>query len=342
MAPKSKAVTPAAKSTPATTKPVEKTVNAPPQQAPTPVTETTALAQNVAQSPAPTGSMPAWLVKVTNEQAPRGYDKMDAADFILPRLVLAQSQTPEVLQKATNGYGIDVGDIFDNLSKTILCKAGESLLIIPVVLGKSRMYFGDYDKDEGVLCRSDDALTARKGGIGKDEGDQPTNDCAKCVFKEFDEEEGKPGCSIFYNIIVLLPAFEMGAYVWSNKHVNVKVAKRFLSTSRQLKTDMFAQKFELKSTQESNGKYTYQNYDFKGIGWVDRDQYITAEGFFKSLEGKTWTPNTDDIDEEVATPASTDGETVDGEVTNREPGSDDAPVNAKPAAPAAGAEEDAF
>lgn len=323
MAPSSKKTnTPAAK-------PTEKLVNPPPPTTPGNV-ETTALARNMEQAVAPTGAMPAWLAAKAGA-APRGYDQMDSADFILPRLVLAQSMTPEVANAKDNGLGIEVGDIFDNLTKQVLCKAGEDLEIIPVILGKSRMYFGDYDKDEGILCRADDAITARPNGIGKDEGDQPTRECAKCVFREFDEEEGKPACSIFYNIIVLLPAFGMTAYVWSNKHVNVKVAKRFLSTSRQLRTDMFAQRYALRSVTEKNSRYTFQNFEFKPLGWVTQDQYQQGERFFASLDGKTWSPSTEDMEREIPSPT-------------REPGSDDGDGDTTHAtAPAAAArEEDAF
>lgn len=306
---------------PSNKKTAEKNVNAPPPTTSGNV-ETTSLARNMEQQLAPTGAMPAWLAEKVGAAAPRGYDQMDAADFILPRLVLAQSMTPEVTNAKENGYGIEVGDIFDNLTKQVLAKAGEELEIIPIILGKSRMYFGDFDKGEGILCRADDAITSRPGGLGKDEGDQPTRECGKCVYREFDEEEGKPACSIFYNIIVLLPAYGMTAYVWSNKHVNVKVAKRFLSTSRQLRTDMFAQRYALKAITEKNSRYTYQNFDFKPLGWVTQEQYAHGERFFASLEGKTWTPNTEDMEREVRQPGDDDGPTTQNPASSPSPAED--------------------
>lgn len=311
----------------ATHKATEKVVNPAPPVVAAATATTTALAKNMQQGLAPTASMPAWLAKMVTEAVTpqRGFEEMDAADYILPRLVLAQSMTPEVVNAKANGLGIEVGDIFDNLTKMILCKNGETLEIIPVILGKSRMLFGDFNKGEKVLCRSDDALTSRKNGRGQDEGGVPTTDCTKCVNREFDEEKGKPMCSLLYNIIVLLPAFDLQAYVWSNKHVSVKVAKRFLSTARQMKTDMFAQRYELHSVVEKNDRFTYQNFEFKPLGWVAQDQYRAAEGFFSSLEGKTWAPNTEDIEKEVVSdrePGSDDGDdgpTVEGTATNVAP-----------------------
>lgn len=341
MAPSNKKAATAKAVTPAAAPSQEKVVNPPPPVNAAATAETTALAKNMESAPAALG-VPDWLAKEMGGAAPLGFDKMDAADFILPRLVLAQGQTPEVAQKNSNGYGIEVGDIFDNLTKQILCKAGEKLEVIPVILGKSRMYFGDFDKGEGVLCRADDALTSRKGGMGKDEGDQPTTDCMKCVFREFDEEDGAPACSVFYNIIVLLPAFGLPAYVWSNKHTGVKVAKRFLSTARAKGTDMFAQRYTLEAITESNDRFTFQNFTFSPVGWATKDQYLHAKKFFLSLEGKTWTPNTEDLDaaeggEAPAEPGSDAGE---GEVVD----STATPVVTKEAAtpPAAAEGEDAF
>lgn len=275
-----------------------KQVNAPPKQ--TEDVETTALAANVSSAQA--GAMvaataaPAWLQKHMQGNAPRGLDKMDNADIILPRLVLAQSQTPEVINGEENGYGITNGCLFDNLTKQVLAKPGEVLEIIPIILGKSRMYLQPFNEGGGILCRADDAVTARPGGIGKDEGNAPTNDCGTCVLKEFDEAKGKPECSLFYNVIVLLPSHGYAAYIWSTKHTGVKVVKRFLSTAKQVGVDLFALKFGLTTVTQKSDKFTWKNFDFKPLGFVDETEYARAEGFFKSLEGKSWTPDTTDIE----------------------------------------------
>lgn len=290
--------------------PAPKQVNAPPAAA-QPNVETTALAQNT--QPAQLASAaPAWLQKAMQGKAPRGFDKMDNADFIIPRIVLAQGLTPEVTEGKLNS-----GDMFDNLSKEVLAAKGTPLIIIPIILGKSRMYLGDFDKDEGILCRADDALTARPNGVGKDEGGEFTRDCVKCIHKEFDEETGKPACSLFYNIICLLPEYGMRAIVWSNKHTQVKVAKRFLSTAKMTGADMFALKFALTSKVEKSDKYTFNNFDFEPMGYVSEAEYNKAREFYEGLEGKTWTPDSHDIEAEreaANAPVPEDA---------REPGSDD-------------------
>lgn len=276
--------------------PQTKQTNAPAQTTAAPVTET-AITPADTQAKGLTSAAPAWLVQQMQGRKAAGLEQMDSADLIISRLVLAQSMSPEVTNADENGYGIDVGDIFDNLTKEVRAKAGDTLTIIPVVLGKSRIHFGDLDKDEGILCRSNDALTALPGGDGKDAGGQPTRDCAKCILKEFDDEaDGRPACSLFYNIIVLLPDFGMIPAVWSNKHTNVKVAKRFLSTAKLTGADLFAQKYTLKSVKEKNDKYTYQNFDFKPMGWVTEEEYRHARGFYDSLSEKTWAADTSDME----------------------------------------------
>lgn len=278
------------------TKPQQtKQVNAPPMATEAPVTQTAITPADVS---APSSLAPAWLQQEMKGRAPVGLERMEDSDLIISRLVLAQSMSPEVANAKTNGYGIELGDIFDNLSKDIRCKAEDGLEIIPIVLGISRLHFGDINKDEGVLCRSDDGLTARPGGDGIDEGGQPTTDCEKCVLKEFDEdaEDSRPACSKLYNILVLLPQFGMMPSVWSNKHTNVKVAKRFLSTAKLANVDLFAKKYIIRSITEKNDKHTYQNFDFKAVGWVSEQEYRAAKAFHASLTNKTWVADTSDLE----------------------------------------------
>lgn len=322
---------------PAPVKPAAKQVNAPPSTGATPAkVETTALAQN-AQPQQLASAAPAWLQKAMEGSKPRGFDKMDQADFIIPRIVLAQAMTPEVADGKVGN-----GDMFDNLSKEVLAATGSGLVVIPVILGKSRFYLGDMRKDEGILCRADDALTARPGGVGKNEGGEPTRSCVECIHKEFDEETGKPACSLFYNVICLLPEFGMRAVVWSCKHTQVKVMKRFLSTAKMTGADLFALKFSLTSVVEKSDKYTYNNFEFKSEGYVSEAEYRKAREFFEGLEGKTWAADSHDIEAEREASNAPAPE----EAAAREPGSDDGEVidttaTGKREVPAA-SEEDGF
>lgn len=283
--------------------PATKNVNAPQrsmpaqtQQQQTQVAEK-ALAKNL-DTALPISSAPAWLInKMRAAGGPRGMEVVDKRDLILPRLVLAQDTHDEVKARQE----IDTGDIFDNLSKMIYAKKGEALVIVPIVLAKSRINFPPIDSDDSIYCRSDDAITARPGGNGMDQGGNYTDDCDRCVRALFNEETGKPECTLFYNMIVMLPQFNYLTIVWSNKRTGVKPTRRFLSAAKQLGTDLWAQKYEIFAVQETHGKFTIQNFDFKPIGWVSQEEYQRAEMYYSSIEGKKWEPTEEELRKEVQT-----------------------------------------
>lgn len=293
-------------------KKAEKTVNAPPKVSaePIPQASSSAITKAVSAPSAILTGAPEWLQKAMAEgEGVRGLEVMDSTDLILPRLVLAQALHPEVQKEGL----FPAGTLFDNLTKEVLLAAPKpgqpppTLEIIPVVLGKSRIYFKPMKDGGGMLCRADDAILSRAGGAGRTKGDQPTRNCVECVFKDWTEENGqneKPKCSIFYGIIVLLPSRGMRPYVWSNKHTNVKGVKRFLSAAKQTGADFFAQKHALFTKLESNPQYSWFNFDFKPVGWVSQDEYKHGEQFYNSLKGKTWAADVSDLEEEVAAEGS--------------------------------------
>ena len=257
-------------------------VNAPARVTAAPVTQTTALARAATPtSMGPLATAPAWLREQMGNRAPLGLDKVDKDDLIIPRIALAQPTSPCV----TDGT-MALGSLYDNVSKTVLAGPGEALRVIPIVLGKSRIMFGDYEKDEGIMCRSDDGLTARPGGAGVDQGNQPTRNCADCIRKEWDDsagdEGGAPECTNFNNVLVLLPDFGMVPYVLSFKSSAIKVSRRFLSTAKQTGADFFALAFEFWTVNESNGKNTYKNLDFRAAGWVNESEYNFAARYYKN------------------------------------------------------------
>lgn len=306
-------------------------VEKPPEEA----TTTTAAIQKTASNLGLMPNAPDWLKKKMAGQKPRGLEKLDTADLILPRLSIAQSTSPEV----SSGQ-CGVGDIFDNLTKTVLAKRGEPLLVIPISLAKSRIMFEGQPPNATITCRADDALTARQPK-GKDMGDVATGDCEKCVFKEWDDDKdaergGRPKCTLFYNEMVLLPEFENRAYVFSAKSTQVPVMRRLLSTIKQTGADSFAGLYAIKSVEQKADKLTWQNFDFESKGYVSEEQYAIAEQMFNSVSEKTWAPNTEDLETEVAseTTATVDAVPVTDQNSARQ--------EAKAATHSKGGEEDPF
>lgn len=237
---------------------------------------------------APTSAIPEFLRAAS--AAPRGLESVDREDLMIPRLVLCQDKTPEVEADLAQ-----IGDILNSISKEILLNKadvdqhpGHGLRVIPIILTKSRIKFDSIKNGGKVLCRAPDALKALKPE-GEDQGGQATADCTKCVHKEWDDtakkpEDQKPECTLFYNVLCLLPDFDMMPVVWSGKSTNIKVMKRFLSTARSVKTDFFARIYNLFPVDDSAGSVSYQNWNFQVDGWVTKEQYAEAEAFFKTVD----------------------------------------------------------
>lgn len=276
-----------------------KNVNAPEASA---GVQETALA-NVPTQALGSSSMPAWLAKRMAAAAPRGLEKVTSDDIIYPRLLLMQGLSPLVAEGKRR-----VGEIVDNLTGDLLCGVGDKLEFIPVVMSRTRMFLKPIAEGGGMLCRSDDSLNARRGGCGVDQGGNPTLVCADCVHKEWNDSAkdesgkgGKPKCTMFYNIVGLLPEHDFRPVVWSGKSTNTKVMKRFLSLSKQTGADFFALKYQLLSVEAQSGQFKFKNWDFAPVGYVSEDEYKRGEQMYASLKGKTWAADTTDLE--------TDGDT---------------------------------
>lgn len=293
----------------------EKTVAPPPAQTSGPQ-QTSSLA-NVPTSTGLSSAVPAWLQKKMQEggMKPRGFENMGAADYIFPRLVLAQALTPQVVARS----GMNAGDIFDNLSGEILLarapKGAEqpAIRFIPVVMNKSRLWLPPLEEGGSIKCRSVDSITSNANGMGQDQGGKPTRNCADCIFKEFDDsaatdKERKPKCTEFINIIGILPDYGDRVMVWSLKSTGIKVARKLLSLSIQTKVDFWGHAYALRPIDAQNAKFQFQNWDFTALGYSSEREYNAGSALFALVEGKTVAADISDVEREL----------------NGEPGSEDA------------------
>lgn len=286
----------------------EKTVNAPPAKTNGP--QQTGALTPLSFSTLANGA-PKWLQDKMKNQPAKGLEVADKDDFIYPRLVLTQALTPECIEQKCKP-----GDIIDNITREVICGQGTPLPFVPVILSKTRLFMVDLDKGGGILCRSNDALVALPGGCGKDQGEEYTADCGKCIHAQWDatnqddkneEDNGAPECTLFYNILGFLPTMGNRVTVWSGKATNVKVVKRFLSICKQTGADFWAHKFNLNVIDAQSAQFRYKNWAFEQNGWVTEEEYRVGEKIYKDLSGKTWTPNTNDF--EQATPPEPTGGT---------------------------------
>lgn len=290
----------------ATSKQQTKTVTPPPAKTDGgPQQSDTALANVPTATSLTRSAMPAFLQKKMEEAqangGPRGLENADKDDFIYPRLVLGQSNSPAVQDSKRA-----IGEIFDNLNAELLAPKGGKVLFVPVLMTKARMYLVPFEEGGGIKCRSDDSITARPGGIGQMQDGAPTSECAKCVHKEFDttEADQRPACSNFVNIIGILPEYGNRVIVWSVKSTGLKVARRLMSTVKQTGADFFAHAFYLLAEGAQNqAGVKYQAWNFETAGWASEEAYTAGEELYQAISGKKWAVSTADL--ENAQPADT-------------------------------------
>lgn len=255
--------------------------------------ETSGALAKMPMSALSSASMPAWLQKKMEGQAPKGMEKVDSNDLIYPRLMLMQGTSPLV----ADGKRM-AGEVVDNLTNDVIAKFGERFLFIPVVFSKNRLMFKPREQGGGLACRSDDMTTARAGGAGVDRGGSPTSKCEECVNKEWDSND-KPKCNVSANIIGLLPEFGMRPYVISGMKTQLPMMKKLVSLCKQTGADFYAHAFNLFSVGAESGGNKYKLLEFEAAGWASEEAYAAGEKFFKSLAGKTWSADTSDLEKEV-------------------------------------------
>jgi hypothetical protein len=219
----------------------------------------------------------------------RGMEDATAEDITMPRIAIAQTNTPQA-KKADALYikGLEEGMLFNTVTNEIY---GDKVLVIPLFLFKQRMKFGEYGSGEGILCQS-------LNGI--DGGRLHPSDCKTCEFSQFKPgaDDIRPDCDTLYNYMCVLPDKTWG--VVSCRSTNIKAAKQFNAKVRISRLDMFARVVQVSSI----GK-TAKNNSFYGIvleqkGYVPQDVYQIMEGMFAELRGKTINVDTKGMDDEGA------------------------------------------
>jgi hypothetical protein len=185
-----------------------------------------------------------------------GFENMGAEDVTQPRLMLAQSGTPQK-KKDDPRYikGLEEGMFFNSVTGEIY---GEKVKITPVMFFKQHLLFQPMDDGGGLLCRAVDA----KHGVG-----DPGGPCAKCPKLQWIDNE-PPECSLYHNYaaIVIPPSGIVSMdclVIASMKSTNLKLAKDWNSLMR-LRVDeagfqlpMWRGVYTLESEHRSEKKYSW-------------------------------------------------------------------------------------
>ncbi len=193
----------------------------------------------------------------TARQGPvEGFENMGTEDVTQPRLMLAQSMTPQ-RKKDDPKYikGLEEGDFFNSVTNQIY---GRKVKITPVMFFKQNLLMDDIDSGGGLLCRAVDG----KFGVGT-----PGGECAKCPKFQWANNE-PPECNLLHNYAALvIPAdgkMSMDCLVIvSMKSTNLKLAKDWNSLMRLRQGEdrqplpMWRGVYELESQSRTEGKYSW-------------------------------------------------------------------------------------
>lgn len=221
----------------------------------------------------------------------RGRENVEKSDLVLPRLKLLQPLSPEVQDEEKD---VEAGHLYNTLTQQDF---GSSIVFIPIVHFKSRIYWRDRDDDSGerIICSAPDGLHP----ISSEFSDL----CINCKNQKWnnnakDPKDKAPKCTMFYNFAILIEG-EMTPIALSMERTKIKVAKKLLSLITCTgKLDMFAKKYKLGVTKEKNKKGIWYNYDITPIGFVTAKEFKVAEVAYQSLKDLAVTVEQDKTDSE--------------------------------------------
>lgn len=201
----------------------------------------------------------------------RGAEKLSGSDVSWPFLKLSQATTPQVKQKK-----MELGVFFNSLSGKVY---GEEVDVVVILANVGRKRWGDYDKQEGILCQSPDGVKALQPN-GKDGKGKATADCASCVYAQWHEKKGKntpPECGKESMYLVLVPGEDLPAFM-ALKSTSFPAAKKINTMLRGAGTDTFANVITL--SVKNTDKAAVVEAAMKG--YVSQKVYAQAEKIYEA------------------------------------------------------------
>jgi hypothetical protein len=207
----------------------------------------------------------------------RGSELIEAADMLMPRLALCQSNTPQ--RKPQNPLfieGLQEGQFFNTLSRRIY---GDEVTFIPLFFYRSRIMFKDIDEGGGVLCQAPDGHSCQ------------LNHGGPCINSAWGANGEPPACTELYNFPALIK-LEREPYefaVISLKSTAIKAAKSLNSMIKLRKKDAFAGLYLLQAVPDHKQGQDFWGHTISNAGWVTPVEYEYAQQQYEALAPKVKT-----------------------------------------------------
>ena len=240
--------------------------------------------------------VPDWMKEYRGE----GQEDIQPEDMRMPRLKLGQSLTQEVKDKLA-----EEGDMIHNITKEVICPAGQTIHVIPICYSKEYILWRDIKNGGGIFAR---ARRVSDNGNIRFQWDKPGQVFedkiggtlkVKYETKKYIDEDGlgdwgsqisddpdsKPAATAHYNYVFMLPNKEMIAVSLSK--TSAKKAEELNTMMKLGEAPTFARIFELSTYIEPGDGTSFANYQFKPAGLVqDQDLFMELRSLHESLKEK--------------------------------------------------------
>lgn len=173
-----------------------------------------------------------------------GFEEMDAADLIIPRLKVIQALSPERI----DGIAQE-GDILNSLTQEKL----NGKRFIPIKQYYSNIYWNaDRNAEQRMICFAPD------GRIG--EGDFGTLACKTCKRNQWDNsksgKEAQPKCTAYINFLGFVEDDPMPVII-SFARTNYNEGRKMLSIARSLRASMWNFGYTLETKKVTKDRNTW-------------------------------------------------------------------------------------
>lgn len=248
------------------------------------------------------------------DHAGEGQEAITREDIKMPRLKLGQSMTPEVKDKMA-----EEGDLIHNITKQVLCAAGNTLPAIPVCYNKEYIIWYDRKGPNGggIAARAQRQIMPDgairyiwdKPGIeitdkldGKmpvkyqlktfttfnaDGGDDNTDTLAAWGSQVPGDRESKPAATCHHNYVFMLPEHDEQMIAVSMSKTSAKKAEEFNTMLKMGKIPTYARIYKLSTFIDQSDDNKFANYQFGGFEPVqDEEQFNELRKMYLMLKEK--------------------------------------------------------
>ncbi len=190
----------------------------------------------------------------------KGVNQIDSEDRIIPRIVIGQPGSPEVIA-ATHTLG-DLYTQFQNYGKTVI--------FVPITWWKSRINWAPRDQGSEILCRANNAMDGDVYGK-----------CADCQFSKWTKDA--PICTAVINMVVLMP--DKIPVALSFMKTSYKTGKQLINLFNYKKVDIFNFSYELltEKIEKDGNTYCVIKYNDQNLP-VSDDMYKLCNGIFEQFK----------------------------------------------------------